>query len=146
MPVYVLLLPSALLFGAVQNRRLKFHVILLGRIRPLWWQAAVKKNSRVMCWKYVSGANEAALLLYNSRISKLWYNVNDSIILMYIIYSFIYTYMVRKIIVIYICMISIVCGDNLICSTTVKILLKVNLFSMKNSIFLKNAICSEKSH
>ena len=97
---YVLLLPSALLFGAVQNRRLKFHVILLGRIRPLWWQAAVKKNSRVMCWKYVSGANEAALLLYNSRISKLWYNVNDSIILMYIIYSFIYTYMVRKIIVI----------------------------------------------
>ena len=98
--MYLLLLPSALLFGAVQNRRLKFHVILLGRIRPLCRQAAVKKNSRVMCWKYVSGANEAALLLYNSRISKLWYNVNDSIILMYIIYSFIYTYMVRKIIVI----------------------------------------------
>ena len=44
--------------------------------------------------------------------------------------------MVRKIIVIYICMISI-CGDNLICSTTVKILLKVNLFFHEKSNILK---------
>ena len=66
-------------------------------------------------------------LYYCIIVGYLSCGINDSIILMYIIYSFIYTYMVRKIIVRYICMISI-CGDNLICSTTVKILLKVNLF------------------
>ena len=74
---------------------------------------------------YVS-ANEAALYycIIVKYLSFVVY-VND-IILMYNILI----YMVRKIIVNIYMMISI-CGDSLICSTTVKILLKVNLFFSK---------------